>query len=1460
MKKTLFLMALILFNSLSFSQAWMNNLPQGKTNEELTFFDYQNAFYQYWQPFHVDTGYYMENGIKKKALGWKQFKRWEYEMETKINPLTGEFPKRSGQEVYEEYLRDNPQSRSPLSASWTSLGPVSANSGYVNIGRVNCIAFHPSDNNTYWVGAASGGLWVTTNNGSSWTCLTDNNGVLAVSDIAIPSDYATSHVIYIATGDRDHHDNFSIGVLKSTDAGATWNTTGLSYPLTYTGLIYRLLMDPNNNQVLLASTSSGVYKTTNGGATWNTQLTSTAFIDMEYKPGDFNTLYGSTYSYSGGSKIYLSSNGGSTWTQIMNNASISRIELAVSANQPAWVYAVAANSSTFGLYGIFKSTNSGNTFTNIYDGNASCHNLLYYSDPCQSGGQAWYDLTIAASPLNANNIIVGGIISWVSADGGISWSMAGTTNAHVDKHMHNFRNDGTLFECNDGGVNLSTDNGTLWSSISGGLVISQMYKLGTSATVNNETITGLQDNGTKLLSGGTWSNKTGGDGMECLIDYTDVNTQYSSSQYGYLYRTTNHWGTNSTISPSGAGTGAWVTPYIIDPANNQTLYAGYSNVWKTTNKGDSWTQISTINATNYIRSMAIAPSNSQYLYVADYTHIWKTTNGGTTWTAVTGNLPVGTNWITGIAVKNDDPNTVWVTLGFWGTNNVYQSTAGGSTWTNISTGLPQLPAYSIVQNKQSTNEVQLYVGMEVGVYFKKGSDNWILFNTGLPNVKIGELEIYYASNPHDSKLRAATYGRGLWETPVEYTCTPLPVPTITGSASACTGATGVTYTTETGMTGYTWSVSSGGTITGGSGTSQITVTWTTAGAQTVSVNYYNSTGCTAASPTVKNVTVNPLPVPTITGSASVCAGATGVTYSTESAMTGYTWTVSSGGTITGGSGTPQITVTWGTTGAQTVSVNYTNSGGCSAAAPAVKNVTVNPLPVPTITGAATACAGVTGITYSSETGMTGYTWAVSSGGIITGGSGTSQVTITWNLPGAQTVSVNYTNSNSCTAASPTIKNVTVNPVPVPTISGLATVCEGTAGVTYTTETGMTGYTWAVSPGGTITGGSGTYQITVTWTTAGSQTVSVNYANSNSCAATSPTVKNVTVNSNPAAYAGPDQTIGYGASATLTGSASGGSGNYAWHWEPASLLVNPDVQNPVTVNLTSSASFTLTVTDQTSGCIGNDEVMVTVTGGILSVDATATPNPSCSGNAVQLLAIPSGGTGNYTYSWSSNPAGFSSTIYNPVAYPTVSTTYVVEINDGFAIATDSVLVLVTYIPAAPETPSGPDTVDLNYVSISDYHTIAVPSATSYAWELNPGTAGTIAGTGTTGTVTWNETFLGTARVRVSSANSCGESPWSPEKLTLVKNTTIGIAPSTSQMTFIIYPNPATDQLTVELSGYEAKANASLDFYEIQGKWIKRVPLRAEKTQIDISALPASVYLIKLTTGNEYRMLKFVKLQH
>jgi PKD repeat protein len=410
------------------------------------------------------------------------------------------------------------------------------------------------------------------------------------------------------------------------------------------------------------------------------------------------------------------------------------------------------------------------------------------------------------------------------------------------------------------------------------------------------------------------------------------------------------------------------------------------------------------------------------------------------------------------------------------------------------------------------------------------------------------------------------------------TINPRPAPTLTGPTTLCNGTTGVTYTTEAGMTAYTWSISSGGTITSGGTTTSntATVAWNSTGAQTISVNYSNSYGCSAASATIKNITINPVATPTLTGPAAVCESSGGNLYTTQSGMSNYSWSVSPGGTITaGGTATSNsAVVTWNNAGSQTISVNYTNPSGCAALTPTNYGVSVDPMPVPTIAGANVSCPGSTNNIYLTETGMSSYNWTVSSGGTITSGAGTNSINISWNSVGPQTVSVSYTNAIGCTSSSPSVYNVTISPMPAPTITGINNLCENTGYYSYVTEAGMTNYQWSVSSGGTISFGSGSNQVQVIWTTAGLQWVSVNYTNNSGCSAPAPALFNVTVNPLP------------GAAGNVTGNTTVCAGSqggvytvvpvqdavvYLWTVPPGATVVSGAGTNSITVDFDINAT-------------------------------------------------------------------------------------------------------------------------------------------------------------------------------------------------------------------------------------------------------------------------------------------------
>ncbi|MCK9203183.1 MAG: T9SS type A sorting domain-containing protein [Bacteroidales bacterium] len=344
----------------------------------------------------------------------------------------------------------------------------------------------------------------------------------------------------------------------------------------------------------------------------------------------------------------------------------------------------------------------------------------------------------------------------------------------------------------------------------------------------------------------------------------------------------------------------------------------------------------------------------------------------------------------------------------------------------------------------------------------------------------------------------------------------LPVPALTGPDTVCQNTAENIYATETGMSNYIWTVSGGGVVTsGGTITSPtITVQWILPGTQSVQVNYTNFTGCQTVSPGTFSVTVNTLPIPSITGDDSVCSGTSGHFYMTETGMTNYEWSVSEGGEILSGAGTPVIEVRWNLPGTDSVNVNYTDTYGCPATIPSGLGILVLSRPAPVITGPDFACIGTPGYLYLTEPGMMDYVWDISPGGTITSGPGTSSVTVTWNETGDQSISVGYTSMEGCPSESPATKSVIVNDLPLPSITGNTGPCVNSGSYSYSTEAGMLNYTWTLSPGGIFISGEETNIVSVNWIGPGPQWVKVNYATPSGCNAQNPGILHVFVSSLP----------------------------------------------------------------------------------------------------------------------------------------------------------------------------------------------------------------------------------------------------------------------------------------------------------------------------------------------------------
>ena len=1430
MKTYILLLSVLLFTVFTndlVAQQWQDNLPQGKLQSgTLTFYDIQKAFNDYWEPFHVKDGYYKnEKGEEVKALGWKQFRRWEYYWQDRIVKETGEFPKTSASEELAKYTRENPETDGPV-GNWTSLGPTNSAGGYAGLGRINCVGFVSGDNNTIYVGSPSGGIWKTADGGTNWTPIGDHNAVLGVSDIVAYRPVASPDVIYIATGDKDGgsmwslgggqtHDNNSVGVLKSIDGGTTWTTTGLSFSVSVKRTVNRLLLHPTDNNILYAATTVGVYKTINGGTTWSL-LVATEFIDMEFKPGTPSTIYASTKA----GVIYRSTNDGAAWAATLTTAN-ARTELAVSANNPSVVYAIVSNTGS-GLAGIYKSTDSGGSFTMTYSG-ATSNMLNWDCNTTTAGGQAGYDLCIAADPNNVNNVFIGGVNSWKSTDGGATWAICSSWNGtcsvpavHADKHCLAFQNGtSTLFEGNDGGVYKTSNNGTTWTYIGSGLATSQIYRLGVAQTVANENIIGLQDNGTKSFLSGSWSDEIGGDGFECAIDYTNQNTLYGEIYYGDIYRSTNHGGSWTHIITGLTGSAWWCAPFVLDPVVNTTIYMGYQDVFKSTNQGTAWTKISTWGG-DYLKALTVAPSNSNYIYAATASILYRTTVGGTTWTNITGTIPVASGNITYIAVKNDDPNTVWVSLGAYNTTRVFQTINGGANWTDISAGMPSIPVMCLVQNKQNTASVELYAGTDVGVYVKVGAANWALFSTGLPNVVVNELEIYYNTTTSNSRLRAATSGRGLWES--ELYCVSVPVSvSVSPSANTVCSGTSITFTATPVNGGttpaYQWQVNSSN-----AGTNSPTFAYTPLNNDIVTCILTSNASCITGSPatsTPVTMIVRPaFAAGTAGASQAICyntaaAGLVGVTPTGGVTPYSYQWQRSPDNNVfTAIGGATALSYT---PGALTVTTFYkltqNSSGGCGSLNTNVVTITVNPqFTAGSVSSTQSICyntapSPLTGIAPAGGVTPYSYQWQNSpDNSVFTAIGGATSLSYT---PGALTATTYYkllqTSSGGCGSLNTNVVTITVSPpFAAGTVTSNQVICYNTApaGLTGVASTGGVTpyiYQWQSSPdistwANVTSGGNGlTYQ-------PGTLTATTYYkmvqTSSSGCGSLSTNIATITVRPVLAAGSiGADQTI---------------------------------CQNATPALLTSTSP----------------------TGG------------------QQMIA--------YSFQWQSSPnntgwsniPGATSEIYQPGALS--ATTYYKQIQTSLlgcgSVGTNVVTINVIPVPLASRTVTGVTVASgqsrcydaTQTVTVTGLLVAAGGTANILAGQnilLEPGTTAVSGG--------YMHGFISTQCFWCSAYPNMNLPATSPDE---TDNKLIPEPMLVKQggNSFRVYPNPTTGAFTVEFPEISETAIVKLEIYDMQGKKLFHDQYSgARKHLVSLEGRPKGIYLVRVVSDAVSGYVKLIK---
>jgi hypothetical protein len=665
--------------------------------------DIESAFDAYWEG----------KDYTVKGSGYKPFKRWAHHWQDYLQEDgTIAPPAVLWQAWKRKQEAESKQTRFGIpdenTINWSNLGPAVVTNSSVSIsgqGRVNTIIKDPNNNHTLYVGAPAGGIWKSTDDGVNWTPFSDNLPQIGVSGIAI--DPTDSNVIYIATGDDDGGDSYSVGVMKSIDGGQTWNTTGLNYLYTNYKTTNEIFIDPTNNSHIWAASTDGLQKSEDGGDTWVIKQQGN-IVDFRLHPSyaSNSIIYAVGYN-NNESKFYRSWDKGETFSEISSIPSDSnRIVLETTLADPDKVYVLSAYDNGDGtskgensFQGIYVSNDAGLNFTKTAE-----------NDDIFGSGQSWYDMALTVSDTDPNLLFVGVLDIWKSTDG----------------------------------VN--------FEDLSNTLSIAQIYTVSTSRPDSSKLAGGLQDCGGFALSGSNWNSYHGGDGTGTAVDPFEENTYYGMTQYGgNLYRTTTGgeggWSSREFIA-SGPVKGEWVTP--LEFAKSGDLYAGYDQLYVL--NGGRWKQLSNHNFGHNLRLLKIDPINTNNIYVATYYDVYKSTDRGLTFT----NILQTDYYVRDIEIHKTNNNQVWVLS----SGTLYSSADQGLSFTTEST---DLESARTISHQQYSPDDSIYLGTTLGVYYTDNQVNgWHSISTNLPNVKVSDMKI----NPYDNTLTVSTYGRGIWQTPI----------------------------------------------------------------------------------------------------------------------------------------------------------------------------------------------------------------------------------------------------------------------------------------------------------------------------------------------------------------------------------------------------------------------------------------------------------------------------------------------------------------------------------------------------------------------------------------------------------------------------------------------------------------------------------------------------------------------
>jgi len=681
---------------------------------------------------------------------------------------------------------------SPLRSRWEFVGPK--NYGIIHTGaspvsgRVNAVAFDRRRPGTWYLGAAMGGVWKTTNFGDTWTPLSDQWKFLPVSSIAI--DPTEPNTVYAGTGDVPQP-SYAMGVMKSSDGGFSWSAAGADQFGSAT--ISKVLVDPRSSNIVWVTTFPGqVWRSPDAGITWKAadELPSTWWLGIERAVSSARAT--DRYYAVGegvGAELWRTDNGGAHWTKLktpLSQAFQQRPLVACSPIFPDNVYLFAPTDQR-----IYGSKDAGITWSDITDNWNDWGADLRTYNFCLACSYAGDPNTNGARDV----IYLGQAVVYRSAPGGGQWQeVEGNTLGHADQHAIavNPLDPNSILVGNDGGIFNATFIPDLGSttvfSINQSLGITQVYRADYSPDAQF-IIAGTQDVGTAATFGdiANWSMVGGGDGGSCAINPRSPDIQYLQSNFSnsqmQLLRTGNRWQSSTDFAhPLMRGEPrSSFAPMVLDPNNPRVLYVATNFLYRWVEPGEAeggWVEHlgnRSLALTGYINALAIAPSDSSRIYTGsnETNEVWMSTDASNTWRRIDDGLP-RTGGITSISVHPNNPSDVLVAIWkptasnsrLWHCRNTMD---GFVVWNDVTSrgrpnALPDFPTNAIARDLTNSDR-NWYVGTDIGVFFTDDSGlNW--YNAteplGLPNVAISELKLV----PQARHIYAATFGRGIWRVTV----------------------------------------------------------------------------------------------------------------------------------------------------------------------------------------------------------------------------------------------------------------------------------------------------------------------------------------------------------------------------------------------------------------------------------------------------------------------------------------------------------------------------------------------------------------------------------------------------------------------------------------------------------------------------------------------------------------------